>query len=49
MTPKACLALEIGPLQGPEVTAMLLSAGLASVRVEQDLSGNPRFVFAQAP
>ena len=49
MTPKACLALEIGPLQGPEVTSMLLSAGLASVRVEHDLSGNPRFVFAQAP
>ncbi len=42
------LALEIGCSQGPSVTALLAAAGLADIRLAEDLSGNPRFVFAQA-
>ncbi|HCQ37833.1 MAG TPA: peptide chain release factor N(5)-glutamine methyltransferase [Verrucomicrobiales bacterium] len=43
------LALEIGANQGPEVVRLAQSSGLNSIRLDQDLSGKPRFVFAQAP
>ncbi|MBB21926.1 MAG: protein-(glutamine-N5) methyltransferase, release factor-specific [Roseibacillus sp.] len=48
---KSCgwLVLEIGLTQGPEVVALAQSAGLDPVRLQHDLSGKPRFVFAQAP
>jgi methylase of polypeptide subunit release factors len=41
--------LESGSTQGPEVVALAQSAGLDPVRLQHDLSGKPRFVFAQAP
>ena len=49
LSPCGWLALEIGSSQGSEVLALAQSAGLNAVRLEDDLSGKPRFVFAQAP
>ena len=49
LSPSGWLVLEIGSTQGPEVVALAQSAGLNAVRLEDDLSGKPRFVFAQAP
>ena len=46
---RAWLVLELGSMQGPEVTSMARNSGFDSIRLEEDLSGNPRFVFAQAP
>ena len=47
LEPGGWLALEIGANQGPEVTAMAKGSGLDPVLLADDLSGNPRFVFAQ--
>ena len=49
LKPCGWLVLEIGSTQGPEVVALAQSAGLDPVRLQHDLSGKPRFVFAQAP
>ena len=47
LEPGGWLALEIGANQGSEVTALAERSGLDSVHLANDLSGNPRFVFAQ--
>lgn len=49
LAPRGWLALEIGATQGAEVMALAQSSGLDPTRLDHDLSGNPRFVFAQAP
>ena len=47
LEPGGWLVLEIGANQGSEVTALALGSGLDSVLLANDLSGNPRFLFAQ--
>ncbi len=47
LSPSGWLALEIGSSQGDAVTGMAEEGGLRDVRLVSDLSGNPRFVFAQ--
>ena len=49
LKPCGWLVLEIGSSQGSEVVSLAQSAGLDPVLLQHDLSGNPRFVFAQAP
>lgn len=49
LSPGGLLAMEIGYDQGEQVVALVNEAGLQDGRVVQDLSGNPRFVFALAP
>ncbi|MCH2062423.1 MAG: peptide chain release factor N(5)-glutamine methyltransferase [Roseibacillus sp.] len=49
LSPGGWLALEIGAGQGEQVTSLAEKSGLQSPRLAQDLSGNPRFVFAQGP
>jgi release factor glutamine methyltransferase len=41
------LIFEIGPTQGPAVTAMMLNAGLTDVQVIPDLDGRPRVVVGK--
>ena len=48
LVPGGWLALEIGATQGDQVMALAAKSALKSIRLTQDLSGNPRFVFAQA-
>ncbi len=47
LRPGGWLALEIGSSQGDSVTTLVESSGLREIRLSKDLSGNPRFVFAQ--
>lgn len=47
--PEGCLALEIGASQGAALLDLLGNTALDDARVVDDLSGNPRFVFAHAP
>jgi release factor glutamine methyltransferase len=49
LAPDVLLAMEIGCSQGSQVTALIGETSLREARVVHDLSGNPRFVFAQAP
>ncbi|NIP96960.1 MAG: peptide chain release factor N(5)-glutamine methyltransferase, partial [Akkermansiaceae bacterium] len=48
LSPRGLLAMEIGADQGAQVVALATEAGLQAVRLAEDLSGNPRFVFAQS-
>jgi release factor glutamine methyltransferase len=48
LVPGGWLALEIGATQGDQVMSLAAKSALKSIRLTQDLSGNPRFVFAQA-
>jgi len=49
LEPNGTLAMEIGCEQGSQVTPLLSEAGFGAVHLENDLSGAPRFVFAQPP
>lgn len=46
--PGGLVALEVGAEQTGDVAALLEQSGLADIRRCEDLSGNPRFVFARA-
>ncbi len=48
LSPGGFLAMEIGAEQGSQVFDLTRKSGLTEVRIVNDLSGNPRFVFAQA-
>lgn len=48
LAPGGWIALEIGATQGQQVTSLAETCGLQSIFLSNDLSGNPRFVFAQA-
>ncbi|MGL6209064.1 MAG: N5-glutamine methyltransferase family protein, partial [Paracoccaceae bacterium] len=49
LTPQGRLLLEIGPTQGPAVTAILQAAGFSNVAVHPDLDGRDRVVAARMP
>lgn len=49
LRPGGLLALEIGSGQATAVTAILASAGLASIATHADLAGHPRCLTAQVP
>lgn len=48
LAPKGRAIVEIGPTQGAAVRAMLVAAGLADVRILQDLDGRDRVVCGHA-
>jgi len=48
LAPGGWIALEIGATQGQQVSSLAATCGFQSVCLGNDLSGNPRFVFAQA-
>lgn len=47
LTPAGRLMVEIGPTQGPAVAALLVTAGLADLRILPDLAGRDRVVAAR--
>ena len=48
LAPGGWVALEIGANQGQQVTSLAETCGFESICLGNDLSGNPRFVFARA-
>ena len=46
LAPNGRLLVEIGPTQGPAVAALFAAAGLAEIRILQDLDGRDRVVAA---
>ena len=49
LAPGGRLMVEIGPTQGPAVSALFARAGLANIRVHPDLDGRDRVVSARKP
>ena len=49
LAPGGRVLLEIGPTQGAAVSALLVAAGLGSIRLHPDLDGRDRVVAARAP
>ncbi len=47
LMPQGRILMEIGPTQGPAVTAMLSAAGLADIRTFPDMDGRDRVVHAR--
>ena len=49
LAPGGWLMVEIGPTQGPAVSALFRQAGLHAVAIRQDFDGRDRVVLAQSP